>query len=299
MRLYGQALLVYSPSVVKPFTSGLSVSDFAATLQAGMRPVALVQGCCVMGWHWYGKGSPYLRPRILSGDRGGDVLSTYACPHVSPLLPGHWSWGQNFEQTWKSTAWREGFDAAYGRMMDEAVRAGAHGVVGVTDSCADQAESGLREMLVLGTAVVVEDAEPPSTPWSCRLKGQALGKLIESGFWPVSTVAAMASVRSWAVCATKMLMEGDYDELANTPNRVKAGSPIAQLADADMQARRVARDRLKAAVDPEAAFGVDLRVTRREVRKGDLEVECTLRGTRVTHREHTRPAPPVAVVGLQ
>ena len=36
-----------------------------------------------------------------------------------------------------------------------------------------------------------------------------------------------------------MLMDGDYDELANTTNRVKAGSPITQIADAHMQARRL------------------------------------------------------------
>jgi uncharacterized protein YbjQ (UPF0145 family) len=43
-----------------PWGSGLSVNDFAACAQVGLRPVALVQGFCVMQWSWYGAGSPYM-----------------------------------------------------------------------------------------------------------------------------------------------------------------------------------------------------------------------------------------------
>src|SRR5277367_6929222 len=48
------------------FSSGLSVPDFAACLDLGLQPVALVQGFCVMQWGWYGSGgtmggmSPYI-----------------------------------------------------------------------------------------------------------------------------------------------------------------------------------------------------------------------------------------------
>ena len=125
-----------------------------------------------------------------------------------------------------------------------------------------------------------------------------MGKLVEAGFWPVSVVGAMASVRSWAVCATKMLMDGDYDELANTTHRVKAGSPITQIADAHMQARRLARDRLAGLVGSDVLFGGDLESARREIRAGDIEVECVLRGSRVRRQEHGKPAPPLPIVAL-
>ena len=36
------------------FSSGLTVPDFAACLQMGLRPVGLVQGFCAMQWGWYG-----------------------------------------------------------------------------------------------------------------------------------------------------------------------------------------------------------------------------------------------------
>jgi hypothetical protein len=275
------------------------VPDFAATLQLGMRPVALVQGCSVIGWHWYGKGSPYLRPRYFARDEGRAVLTTYSCPHLPPLLPGHWTWGENFEQPWKTRAWQAGFDAAHERMMESATRAGAHGVIGVVDTSTDQAAAGLREIRVVGTAVVLDGEDPPPSIWSCRLPGQMLAKLIEAGLSPVSVVGAMSSVRSWAVCTTKMLMEGDYDELANTSHRVKAGSPITQIADAHMQARRLARDGLAAVVGPDMLYGGVLEIARRGIRAGDIEVECVLRGSRVRRREHHKPDPPTVMVTLR
>lgn len=285
--------------MTRPFTSGLSVSDFAATLQLGMTPVALVQGCSVISWHWYAKDSPYLRPRYFARDDRREVLTNYSCPHLPPLVPGHWTWGQNFEQPWKTDAWQAGFDSAYQQMMDSAVRAGAHGVVGVVDRSADRAEAGLREIRVVGTAVVLDGQDAPSSVWSCRLGGQTLGKLVEAGFWPVSVVGAMASVRSWAVCATKMLLDGDYDELARTTHRVKAGSPITQIADAHMQARRLARDRLADLVGSDVLFGGDLELARRDIRAGDIEVECVLRGSRVRRLEHGKPAAPLLMVALR
>lgn len=215
------------------------------------------------------------------------------------MLPGHWTWGQNFEQPWKTTAWQAGFDSAYQQMIDSAARAGAHGVIGVVDSSADQAEAGLREIRVMGTAVVLDGQDAPPSPWSCRLGGQSLSKLVEAGFWPVAVVGTMASVRSWAVCATKMLMDGDYDELANSTHRVKAGSPITQIADAHMQARRLARDRLSDLVGSDVLFGSDLETARREIRGGDIEVECVLRGSRVRRREHAKPLAPLPMVALR
>ncbi len=53
------------------WSSGLSVNDFAACAQMGIRPVALVQGFCVMGWSWYGMGSPYLYRPAYGGAMGG------------------------------------------------------------------------------------------------------------------------------------------------------------------------------------------------------------------------------------
>src|SRR5579863_1419843 len=67
------------------FSSGLTIPDFAACLQMGLRPVGLVQGFCVMQWGWYGSGSPYMRgmtPYAFGGNAPrGAYSESYSCPH--------------------------------------------------------------------------------------------------------------------------------------------------------------------------------------------------------------------------
>src|SRR5271170_11357 len=65
------------------FSSGLSVPDFAACLDIGLQPVALVQGFCVMQWGWYGPGSGYSRglSPYAGPQSAGGYSETYRCPH--------------------------------------------------------------------------------------------------------------------------------------------------------------------------------------------------------------------------
>src|SRR5271167_1885487 len=105
------------------FSSGLSVPDFAACLQLGLEPVALVQGFCVMQWGWYGAGSGYMRgmsPYVGAGGRNdGSYSETYRCPH-GYVSNEHRTWGQNLEQPWVEAAWRQGYGSAFNRMLEEA-----------------------------------------------------------------------------------------------------------------------------------------------------------------------------------
>jgi len=189
------------------FTSGLTVPDFAACLQMGLEPVGFTQGYCVMNWRFsisapYGVGfNGQRRPRGYS--------ETFSCPHG--MVGGeHRIWGQNYEQAWVEDAWTTGFTTAYGRMLEEAASAGAHGVVGVIDSSGPLAELGVVEFRVQGTAVRVIDGAPPfrDKPWSTYLAGQRLAKLVEAGYAPVAVVASVASVSVWASCVTQYLSEG-------------------------------------------------------------------------------------------
>src|SRR5580693_10413549 len=62
------------------FSSGLTVPDFAACLDLGLRPIALVQGFCVMQWGWYGPGSGYMRgmtPYVGGPPTAGAYSETY------------------------------------------------------------------------------------------------------------------------------------------------------------------------------------------------------------------------------
>lgn len=275
------------------FSSGLTVPDFAACLHMGLRPVGLVQGYCVMRWSWYGAGSMYLRS-AYGPSRWGSVITSYRCPH-SYVSSDHRSWGENFEQPWVTSIWSAGFNSAYGRMVEEAVAAGAHGVVGVVDTTSHLIDNGIREFHLLGTAVVVEGAQPPAAIWTTYLAGQRLAKLFEAGFAPVSVAAAMSSVRIWEVCTTEILLRGGYDQW----RVVMPGDEITQLSDAHMAARRLARDHIRSSLGPDALHGATMDVEAREIGEGDGEITCTLRGTRVKRVREVEPLPaPVPTVRL-
>jgi hypothetical protein len=280
------------------WSSGLSVSDFAACLDMGLQPVGLVQGYCVMKWSWYGSGSPYSSSVYWGGGSRGQSLSNYQCPHGWGYGSGnldHRTWGTNIEQTWITQTWADGFNTAFTRMREEAAEAGAHGVIGVVDRSSHLVEGAIREFHIYGTAVVVEGADPPPAIWTSYLAGQRLIKLVEAGFFPLSVVASMASVRVWAVCSTDILLRGGYD----TYGAVNPRSEIVQMADAEMQSRRVARDHIKSLLGRDALHGAQMEVGWREIGEGDFEQHCTLRGTRVRRVRDAEALPaPVPMVSL-
>jgi hypothetical protein len=263
------------------FSSGLTVPDFAACLQLGLEPVALVQGFCVMRWGWYGPGSGYMRGASPyswgGGQQSGGYSEVYTCPHGF-VSNEHRTWGQNLEQPWVEQAWAEGYGSSYRRMLEEAATMGAHGVIGVVDRVSHLADTGTTEFHFLGTAVRVEGGPAPADgqPWSTSLAGQRLTKSIESGYMPISVVATLASVRVWAYCMTEYLMEG-----ARTWAGPQGSREVEQVSRAHMAARQLARTHVRQQLGGDALQGVALRVSRRELSQGDEVIECTLRGNRV------------------
>jgi hypothetical protein len=280
------------------FSSGLTVPDFAACLEMGLEPVALVQGFCVMQWAWYGAGSPYglgMSPYVFSGSDAGSYAETYRCPHGFVSMD-HRSWGQNFEQPWVESAWSEGFGSAYRRMVDEAREAGAHGIIGITDSTRLLADLNVTEFHILGTAVVLRDGPPPSggEPWTTYLAGQRLAKLFEAGLAPVSVAAAMASVRVWAYCITDYLMEGRSYTWGGT-----GVQEVEQVVEARMAAYGIAREHVRRQLGGDTLHGARMDTSRRALGEGDEVVECRLLGTRVRRFKDFDPvAAPVPTVRL-
>jgi uncharacterized protein YbjQ (UPF0145 family) len=276
------------------FSSGLTVPDFAACLQMGLRPVGLVQGFCAMQWGWYGAGSPYMRgvsPYASAGGSQGGYSQSWRCPH-GMVSPDHRAWGQNYEQTWVEAAWLQGFGSAYGRLIEEAKEVGAHGVIGVVDTSHNLADMNVAEFHILGTAVVVEGAPPPphGDPWSTYLAGQRLAKLIEAGFMPISVIAAIASVRVWAYCITEYLMEGRggyaWGQLGSSTQEIE------QISEGHLAARSLARDHARAQLGSDTLHGISISATERELGAGDQVLECMLRGTRVRRFKDFDPMPP-------
>ena len=263
------------------FSSGLSVPDFAACLDLGLQPVALVQGFCVMQWGWYGPGSGTMRG--MSPYMGGQptpeaYTETYRCPHGF-VSNEHRSWGQNLEQPWVEQAWAQGYGTAYARMLEEAGTMGAHGVIGVVDRVSNVADTGTTEFHFLGTAVTVEGGPSPAggVPWSTYLAGQRLTKSIEAGFMPVAVVATLASVRVWAYCMTEYYMEGSMGSWGMT------GGPalVEQVSKAHMASRQLARKHVREQLHGDELHGASMDVVTRELSQGDEVIDCTLRGNRV------------------
>jgi hypothetical protein len=265
------------------FSSGLTVPDFAACLELGLEPVALVQGFCVMRWGWYGPGSGYgrgLSPYSFGSQGDGSYSETYRCPH-GYVSAEHRTWGQNLEQPWVEAAWAQGYGSAYARMIEEATDYGAHGVIGVVDRVAPLADTGTTEFHFLGTAVKVEGGPPPAggVPWSTYLAGQRLTKSIEAGFMPVAVVASLASVRVWAYCMTEYLMEGQM----GMGWGYASGGPqlVEQVSRAHMAARQLARKHIRQQLAGDELHGAAIDVVTRELSAGDEVIDCTLKGNRM------------------
>jgi len=277
------------------FSSGLTVPDFAACLQMGLRPVGLVQGFCAMQSGWYGAGSPYMRGASpYSPTSGGAAYAqSWYCPHGF-VSAEHRAWGQNYEQTWVEAAWLQGFTSAFERLIEEAKEVGAHGVIGVTDTSRSLADMNVAEFHILGTAVVVEGGPPPPNgePWSTYLAGQRLAKLIEAGFMPISVIATIASVRVWASCVTEYLMEGGGPYGWASQMMGPATREVDQISEGRTVARDLAREHARQQLGSDTLHGVSISTSLREVGAGDQVVECTLRGTRVRRFKDFDPMPP-------
>ena len=274
------------------FSSGLSVSDFAACLDMGMTPVGFVQGFCAMQWGWYGAGSTTMGGSTLfRPGTGGAYVDQFTCPHGFIGGGEHRAWGQNYEQPWVEQAWAQGFGAAYLRMMEEARTIGAHGVIGVVDEVRSLTDAAVTEFHLYGTAVVVPDAPGPhgGHPWSTYLAGQRLAKLFEAGMMPVAVCAALASVRVWAYCITEFLMENRG--MGWMGSTVRAPE-IEQMSRAHMAARSLVRGRVRSQLQGDALHGALLAFHSREVGPGDAVVECRLTGTRVRRFKDFDPLPP-------
>ena len=266
------------------FSSGLTVPDFAACLQMGLRPVGLVQGFCAMQTSNFLMGGAGRGLSPFGGATGG-YTESYQCPH-GMVSQDHRMWGQNYQQTWIEVAWNEGFSSAYSRMMEEATALGAHGVVGVIDTVSPLSDLSILEYHLRGTAVVADGLAPTTAPWSTYLAGQRLAKIFEAGYAPVKVVASIASVRVWAYCMTEYLMGHGGGGLMSWGGTA-GPTEIDQIVSARLATRELVRRDARRQLNGDALHGVALLETAREFEKGDLELQAVLRAN------HLRRAVPI------
>ena len=259
------------------FSSGLSVSDFAACLDMGLEPVGLVQGFCAV------RSIPGVSPvGVAMGmtpyqPSANDYVANYHCPHGF-VSAEHRMWGQNYQQTWIERIWHQGFTSAYTRMVAEATSLGAHGIVGVFDNVTPLLQDGIVEFAIRGTAVRLNGNTSSTVPWTTYLAGQRLAKSIEAGYAPVSIVAAVSSVRVWASCLTEYFMEGAGLMMYGQSND---SVELEQIVSARTAARELVRQYARTQLQGDQLHGVELIIREHEYGHGDLEIQPVLRGNRV------------------
>lgn len=285
------------------WSSGLSVTDFAACLEMGMRPLGVVQGYAVMQWSWYmtagGLGG------IGYGGFGGvqpgrgQYSEQWQCPH-GYVGAEHRSYGVNFELSWLEESWATGWGLAVERMVDEATALGAVGVVGVIDDMRPLVSANTVEFRASGTAVAIDGAATPGAPFTTYLSGQRLAKLFEAGFAPVSVVGTMSAVQMLGYCITNYQLAGTAQVgwYAGARGSTGVGS-VEQVNRAQAAARRLARERIRAQLGGDVLHGASLETSEREIGEGDLSIQCRLKGSRVRPFKEFDPLPaPSPVVRL-
>jgi uncharacterized protein YbjQ (UPF0145 family) len=149
-----------------PFSSTLSVSEFALTSKLGLQPIGQVLGASVhqVGYQFLPEESAW----------GGQVMC---------------------ELDVLEHAWDQARRLALDRLIEEARQAGADAVVGVhvKRGAHDWAE-GAVDYVVAGTAVRLPGSKGGGWPVLSDLSGQEYWQLYQAGYAPAGLVAATAAV---------------------------------------------------------------------------------------------------------
>jgi uncharacterized protein YbjQ (UPF0145 family) len=280
----------------RAWSSSLTTNDFAACVEAGYEPLGFVQGCSVISWGW-GSG---MTSQIGFGAAGGGAVATrgyseqFACPHGF-VGADHRMYGLNYEQDWVEDAWRTGFLASYERLVEEAARLSAHGVIAVVDRVVHDPDTATYRFTAEGTAVRVAGAPDSKTPpFSTFLAGQKLNKLLEAGFAPVAIVAEFVSVQVYSSCVTEYLLRGRGAVGWGAP----VGGEVDQVSRAHEAARRLARERLRKRLGSDRLHAAHLDVREHETMAGP-QIDVMLKGNRVRQFKAYDPLPlPRPVVRL-
>lgn len=160
-----QRLAEIGSSAAGPFSSDLSIDEFALARAVGLRPVAQVMGSSIyhVGWQQ--------QPGRFGMQMGGSSLE------LSVL----------------SQAWNNARQRAFARLEQEATLVGADAVLGVRLTVGQHEwAAGAIEYVAVGTAVRIEGSERAGAqrPVLTDLSGQDFWKLRQAGELPLGVVGA-------------------------------------------------------------------------------------------------------------
>jgi uncharacterized protein YbjQ (UPF0145 family) len=252
-----------------PFTSGLSVADFALSKLDAVRPICQVMGSSVykVGWQNY----PW------SGSWGSGSLS-----ELRPL----------------TDAWNHARELALGRLQQEAELAGCHAVVDVTFG-ANRHEflNDELEIVVNGTAVHLPEGGEKPILTDLSLPDYTL--LRRAGYVPVGIVTSTSVfyvVPTWSTrraSRSSGWFAAPNQELADFTQGVYAAREMA-LARATAQAQRLGAGGM---IGMRIDHDIDTRETGGENNKRvDLIVTFHTLGTAIAHAGEHREIEPRTIV---
>ncbi|WP_052372299.1 heavy metal-binding domain-containing protein [Amycolatopsis taiwanensis] len=142
-----------------------------------------------------------------------------------------------------AAAQRRGYELAMQRLMAEAARIGADGVLGI-DMTVERETQNIEEFVALGTAVRARSAHRPRRPFTTGLPGPDVAKLLLSGWVPVGFVFGVT-------IQTRYLDYGTRRDLAMLAGNYE----IRACTELVAQARSAARKEFTARVSGASADG--------------------------------------------
>jgi uncharacterized protein YbjQ (UPF0145 family) len=268
------------------WSSSLSTHEFAAIRSTGFEPAGQVLGAAVFnigytgGWNcpgsWAGYGGFMTPMRGVTAVSGQSSVGSFG-PMVQALY----------------TARR----TAIGRMEEECLELGGHGVVGVRLTIGAFPAGGL-EFKAIGTAIRAPGAPPLRRPFASDLSGQDFAKLAMAGWVPAGLVLGIS-------------VGSRHDDWL-TVNQTRWGSGNTEVhgyTELINDTRHDARQQLERDVARQGAEGVvvqemDVKVRERECpmqeSRRDHIVEATIIGTAIARFRQPRagqPAP-LAIMSL-
>ena len=267
-----------------PFTSGLSVNEFALLRTLGPEPLAQVMGACVVRVGWQ-----YL-PALAAGSRDGfprrrgsltawqnapqpgqtsAFMMRYTEASVRQVLAYTWHVEVVCELEELTSAWNMARRQAMARLAVEAQAVGADAVVGVQLSRADH-NFGLRTIECVVTGTAIRDPEIAGgrgdEPLITDLSVQDYWRLRQAGYEPRGLGASTVVVFASPPLGTRV-------RRARTAYR---NQELTELADGFQLARSVVRRVLAEQVSALGATGIVGVEIRHEIHKDRLEVASSL-----------------------
>jgi hypothetical protein len=278
----------------RAWSSSLSTNDFAACVEAGYEPVGFVQGCSVISWGFGSTMTGNLGMGYSAAGQTRGYSEQFACPHG--FVGGdHRMYGLNYEQDWAEDAWRLGFSSSYERLVAEAARLSAHGVIALFDHVVHDPDTSTYRFTIEGTAVRVAGVPDTKTVFTTYLAGQKLNKLLEAGYSPVAVVAEFVSIQVYSSCVTEYLLRGR----GPVGWGMSVGGEVDQLSRAHEAVRHVARERVRRGLGSDLLHAAHLDVGEREVTGAGPQITAMLKGNRVRRFKAYEPLPlPRPVVRL-